>query len=263
MGAATVLLNHPRSKVEVINDLDSDLTCLMGMLSDREKGKVLYERFCKLEYSREYFDNAKKYQKLEYMGLSDVDRAVMVFLLITQSFNATRKSFSRSAYKDTFSYRKDVQFNIFYVYQRLHEVKVVNRDGIEILSEIANNSNAFAFVDPPYCHNLRGKGADNAYQCELPLSEQIKLLEVIQNAKCKIMLCGYRNMEGVDLYDRYLLPYGWRCYKLADVPKACQNKDVKDMAEEFIWVNYELPPIAKYVISMKEYSSLEDEEQGK
>ena len=58
-----------------------------------------------------------------------------------------------------------------------------------------------------------------------------------------------------DLYDIYLLPYGWKCYKLAEVVKACQGKN-KNMAEEFIWINYELPDSAKYVISMKEYSSL-------
>lgn len=71
------------------------------------------------------------------------------------------------------------------------------------------------------------------------------------------MLCGYKAKEGKDLYDIYLLPYGWKCYKLAEVVKACQGKN-KSMAEEFIWVNYELPESAKYVISMKEYNSMEE-----
>lgn len=70
------------------------------------------------------------------------------------------------------------------------------------------------------------------------------------------MLCGYKTETGTDLYDAYLLPYGWHCYKLADIVKACQTTKQKDIAQEFIWVNYELPEMAKYVISMKEYQSI-------
>ena len=39
------------------------------------------------------------------------------------------------------------------------------------------------------------------------------MLEYMQEAKCKIMLCGYYDSEkkGGDLYDR-LLEYGWKRY---------------------------------------------------
>ena len=71
------------------------------------------------------------------------------------------------------------------------------------------------------------------------------------------MLCGYKTEQGIDLYDRYLLPHGFKCYKLTDIVKACQvSREHKDMGHEFIWVNYELPENAKYVISMEEYNSL-------
>lgn len=86
------------------------------------------------------------------------------------------------------------------------------------------------------------------------------MLKTMRSARCKIMLCGYKTEKGVDLYDKYLLPYGWKCYKLADIVKACQvTKAKKDIAQEFIWVNYELPTSAKYVISLKEYNSLEED----
>ena len=37
-----------------------------------------------------------------------------------------------------------------------------------------------------------------------------------------------------------------------DVPKSCQTKKDRDMAEEFIWVNYELPHCARYKITLEE-----------
>lgn len=257
MGSAAVLLNHPRSELEVLNDLDSDLVHFMQVLADREKGKLLIDRLSKLWYGKGFFEDALTYKRNEFDGLDEVDKAVQIFTLITQSFNCTRKSHSAKAYKDTASYRSDILFHLPKVHERLENVRIRNMNGIDLLGKIANNPDAFAFVDPPYRKELRGVGADKAYACELPHEEQIRLLTTIQKAKCKIMLCGYRSEGSVDLYDSYLLSHGWKCYKLADVVKACQKSNGhKDMAEEFVWVNYELPYHAKFVISLREYSSL-------
>lgn len=257
MGSAALLLNHPRSELEVINDLDKDLVHFMKTLADRDKGKVLVDRLCQLWYGKWRFNDAMECKKRNYRGMDEIDKAVEIFALITQSFNATRKDFSAKAYKDTNAYREDIRFHIPQVYERLKNVRVLNVNGIDLIAKVADNPNAFVFADPPYRHALRGVGADKSYACELPHSEQIRLLKTIREAKCKIMLCGYRTERGIDLYDRYLLPYGWKCYKLADVVKACQvSKKHKDIGYEFIWVNYELPDSAKYVVSMKEYSSL-------
>lgn len=260
MGSAAVLLNHPRSQLEVINDLDADLVHFMRILSDREKGKVLVERLCRLWYGKTEFQEALDCKKRNFIGMDEIDKAVEIFTLITQSFNTTRQSFANKAFEDTNAYRTDIQFHIPKVYERLENVRIKNMNGIDLLGKIADNPNAFAFVDPPYRHELRGVDANRAYACELPHREQIRLLKTIREAKCKIMLCGYRCENGVDLYDRYLLPYGWKCYKLTDIVKACQvSKIHRDMGYEFIWVNYELPDNAKYVISMKEYNSLTGE----
>lgn len=256
MGSGAVLLNHARSQLEVLNDLDADLVHFMKTLADREKGKVLVERLCKLYYGKTDFEEAKACKKRKYRGMDEVDKAVSIFTLITQSFNNTRVSFANKAYEDTRVYREDIQFHIPKVYERLENVHVKNMNGIDLLARIADNENAFAFVDPPYRKELRGVGADKVYASELPHCEQIRLLKTIRGAKCKIMLCGYRSEKGIDLYDRYLLPYGWRCYKLVELVKASQTIEHKDMGHEFIWVNYELPPSAKYVISMKEYRSI-------
>lgn len=255
MGASSVLLNHPRSSKEVINDLDSDLVCFMRTLADREKGKELTKQLESLEFSEDTFKKAKLCEKDGFLGLSDIERAVMVFIIISQSRNATRKSFGKGAYYDTYAYQSDIRRNIFQVYERLKNVEILEENGIGLLQTIVGDENAFAFVDPPYCHELRGKGATNIYKSELPQEEQIRLLETIRHAKCKILLCGYKSETGVDFYDSYLLPYGWHCYKLAELTKSCQNKAHRDKGKEFIWVNYKLPERARYMISLQEYRS--------
>ena len=252
MGSASVLLNHPRSELEVINDLDKELVHFMKTLADREKGKLLADKLCKQSFLKSNFDEAMEYRKKKYKGLNDIEKAVMIYRTITMSFNCTRKSFSKKVFNSTSDYRNDIQLHIPKVYERLRDVHVLNMNGIDLLEKIKDRSSAFAFVDPPYRKELRGVGADKAYACELPHSEQIRLLKTIREAKCKIMLCGYKNESGHDLYDTYLLPCEWKSYRLKDVVKACQvSSESKDMAEEYIWVNYELPSYAKYVISMQ------------
>ena len=255
MGSAAVLLNHPQSRLEVINDLDPDIYHFMKTLADREKGKILIKRLWRLWYGKEFFEEALCYRNNNYEGLDDIDKAVMIYILITQSFNCTRKSFSNGGFRNTSEYRDDIQFNLPKVYERLRDVRVRNMDGIDLLAKIAPHEPMFAFVDPPYRAELRGRNADKAYACELPHKQQVRLLQTIQKAKCKIMLCGYRSESGMDLYDNYLLPHGYKCYKLMDIVKACQNTKSKDIGHEFIWVNYELPEAAKYVISLKEYGT--------
>lgn len=253
MGSAAVLLNHPRSRLEVINDLDPDIYHFMKTLADRENGRALIERLWRAWYGRSFFAEALHSKQTNYEGLDDVEKAAMIYILITQSFNCTRKSFSNGGYRSTSDYRDDIQFNLPQVHERLKDVRIRNMDGIDLLAGIASHKSAFAFVDPPYRKELRGKNADRAYACELPHEQQVRLLETIQNAECRIMLCGYRSKKGLDLYDSYLLPHGYKCYKLMDIVKACQNTENKDMAQEFIWVNYRLPDNAKYVINLKEY----------
>lgn len=253
MGSAAVLLNHPQSRLEVINDLDPDIYHFMKTLADREKGRALIRRLWGAWYGRGFFEEALQYKQNNYEGLEDVEKAAMIYMLITQSFNCTRKSFSNGGFRNTSDYRDDIQFNLPQVHERLRDVRIRNMDGIDLLAKIAYHESAFAFVDPPYRKELRGRNADRAYVCELPHKQQVRLLKTIQNARCKIMLCGYREEEGIDLYDSYLLPYGYKCYKLVDIVKACQSTEIKDVGHEFIWVNYKLPEHARYVINLKEY----------
>ena len=256
MGSASLLLNHARSEVEIINDKDSELVHFMRMLADTTQTKSLFFRLNNLKFGKEVFEKALQHHKNGCLGLKATERAVNFYTLVTQSFHCGRKSFSVKAYKDTRAYQEDINFYLPKVQKRLQGVTIKNMDGIELLKELVENENVFAFVDPPYRPSLRGKGARNIYGCEMSEEDHIRLLETIQNAKCKIALCGYRSPEGVDVYDQYLLPHGWKCYLLKKVGSVCKAKSGKTMVDEYIWVNYELPKFASFVMSMKEYNSL-------
>ena len=135
------------------------------------------------------------------------------------------------------------------VTERYQGVDIRCQDGVELIREAKDKEDAFVFADPPYLLNLRGN--KKIYDNEMGEKEHIQMLEYMHEAKCKIMLCGYYDSEkkGGDLYDR-LLEYGWKRYKLADLVQSCSNQKKKGIGEEFIWVNYELPPQARFYIRM-------------
>lgn len=254
-GAGSLTLNHGQSKVEIINDFDEDISNLHKIMADPVKGDDFLEKALSLQHDLDSFNEAKRAWKDGFKGFDEMDRAVSTFRLVSQSFNSTRESYRKNV--ETWKYQRELLNNLPLVRQRMKGMTVLNVDALELIRKYKDNRDAFLFLDPPYLHELRGKGADKAYKKEMSRRDHIELLKLIRQAKCKILLCCYRG-EKDDLYAKHLLGYGWRCYKLADTFKSCQNKEKgarKDRAEEIVWLNYELPEEAKRGMALKEYRS--------
>ncbi len=247
MGSAAVTLNKSRHEVEVINDLDRGLVKLYSLMADRDTGQELLERLLKLPYSESEFVRAKRAYANGFKNVDRFKQAELTFVLVTQSFNATRQTWRKGISQR--EYTHSLEKNLPEVYKRLQGVRVYNMDALALIGRVKDNPRTFLLLDPPYCHELRGRGALSVYAHEMDRRKQISLLELIRDAKCYILLCGYRAKNGHDLYDQYLLPCGWKHYKLADLIKACQTTKVKDVGEEWVWLNYDPPSISKYFIN--------------
>ena len=248
-GSAALCLNKSRAKIEVLSDLDYEIYCLHKTMSQKQEGKELCEKLIELEYSKEIFENARKAKIGGFAGMSEMEIAVNAFILISQSFNATRTHWRKGVKQK--DYTRRLRNNLPKVYERLQGVQVWNRNCIEVLKEkdIGGNPDAFVFLDVPYRWSLRGKGATNVYGAEMDDEAHIALLKVLQTCKCKVILCGYMETEGEVLYDSYLQPYGWRCLRIASLPKSSQSgKKKRNRGEEFVWLNYEPPAFARYFI---------------
>jgi DNA adenine methylase len=248
-GSCAVTLNKATLPIEVVNDLDGDLVNFWRILADREQGAELVERLLKLYCSPREFVRAKIARQNHWRGMGEMTRAVLTFVLISQSFNAERLNY-RSGVSQA-DYRDSNLFHLPQVYERMQGVKVTNLNATTILDRMRNTPEAFIYADLPYLHNLRTKGACSVYGKEMKLKEHVAFLETARNAKCAVMICGYRNEQGFDLYDSMLLGHGkWRHLLLAELPKSCQSKAQRDTAREWVWINYDPPAYAKYNIDL-------------
>ena len=254
MGSAAVTLNSPRRPVELLSDLDDDLVHLFQLMAHPVDGAELLDRLLHLDYSESEFARAKRAQKNGYRGIDKFRRAEMIFILITQSFNATRQSFRRRGMSQR-DYTDLNARNLPFVHERLQGVRVRKVDCVDVVDKVRDNPHAFVLLDVPYRWELRAEGSRNIYGYEMDKAHHLRLLETCKGVKCCIMLCGYRQTDGHDLYDETLgvgQPGSpWRHYTLAELTKTCQTKKARDVAVETIWVNYPLPPAARYYINTK------------
>lgn len=249
-GSGALTLNYDNGGMQLINEKDKDIYSLWEVVKDRELGRELRERLLGVEYSKERFMEAKGHEVDGFQGLDKVGKAVEMFVLLTQSFNSLMGGYSN---KDAATYKEANATNMARVYRRMEGIEISNRDGIEMACGEAWEGSDFVFLDPPYRHKHRGKGADKAYRCELSDDEHEKLLLGVKDAGCKVMLCGYRDRNGdEELYDRILgesRVSEWKCYLLKNI---CKPNRGGERAKEYVWVNYELPKIAGIVINTKD-----------
>ena len=252
MGSAAVTLNSPRHQVELLTDMDEELVYLFSIMADRTDGANLLDRLLETQYSESEFVRAQRAFQNGYQGIEPIRKAEMIFIRITQSFNSVRQSFRRRGMSQRDYSDLNIR-NLPLVYERLQGVHVRRMDCVDVVERVRDNPTAYIYLDVPYLWELRAEGARNIYGYEMSRSQHIRLLETCKTAKSCIMLCGYKNTTGQDLYDT-VLGVGqpdspWRSYTLAELAKTCQTKEKRDVAIETIWVNYPLPPAAQFYIN--------------
>ncbi|MBE2274543.1 MAG: DNA adenine methylase [Flavobacteriales bacterium] len=90
-----------------------------------------------------------------------------------------------------------------------------------------NLDNVVFYCDPPYLKSTR-KSQDNRYRFEWTDEQHIEFLEIISEAKSKVMVSHYPS----ELYDTFL--GGWRKIEF-------QSQKRHGLATECLWMNYPEP----------------------
>lgn len=242
IGGGSVTFNRRKAACctkELINDYDGTIANFYMVLKG-EKGSQLIEELVSRGIDEGIFEEASNYVYYHSEFLGNFKLALSTYIEIAGSFSAMRKNYARGRREST--YIRAIQNNLHQIRERLLSgIEVKNEDALDILREIKDDENAMVYLDPPYLMELRnGEG----YRCEMYGLEQLRMLGILQKCKCRVLLSGYRNEYGENLYDSYLIPYGYRVYRLCEVIKSCQSGAEKSKGIEYIWCNYDLPETA-------------------
>ncbi len=234
-GSGAVLFAKPRSKAEVVNDLDGNVVNFFRVCRDapEELARALYLTPCsRSEYEEIQEIHAGQPMNMTGQPLEDARRFAIRCIQGAGTRIGQRtgwKKETNSIVSNTarsWSYLPD---KIAPVAERLRGVAIENMDALELIQK-HNTSNTLLYCDPPYLGSTRG---GSIYRFEMRGEElHRKLLQVLMEHKGPVILSGYEN----DLYNKILLAAGW-------------NKDSKEAyvqggghRTETIWFNFEYEP---------------------
>ena len=172
-GAGWVYFGKEESKVEVINDIDSELVNLFKTIKYHSPE---IERLLQYEFSgRDIFEEYKNCS-IEY--LTEIHRAIRFLYLITQSFAGKGKVYGYGTTKKPSQHIfKEVLGEIR---ERLKNTYVENLSFEKIIDKY-DREHSFFFCDPPY---FETSGYDNKFGED----EHIILLDKLKKLKGKFLL---------------------------------------------------------------------------
>ena len=174
-GALSVLYTKDRSKVEVVNDINSDLINLHRAIRNNPQTLQMYLN--QMLISRELF-SAIKHRKIQ--ARNNIEKAAYYLFLITQSFGSKGEHFAmpKRGRKPKNIYR---DYSIFS--KRLKGVVIENLSFEDVISRYDNNDTLF-YLDPQYVateHYYKNTGG-------FGINEHEKLANILSNIKGKFIL---------------------------------------------------------------------------
>src|SRR5215831_2736222 len=155
-GGGSVLLNRPRSEIEVYNDLDRELVNLFTVVRDDESYLAFRRRVALIPYSRTEFERSLAFDECA----DPVDRAVSFYTVLNQSVSGKRLAgpgdWSRNRTINNADSWFSRQEGLVAVHERIKRVQLECRDGLDIIKEWDGPDTTF-YLDPPYILDTRGR----------------------------------------------------------------------------------------------------------
>lgn len=205
-GAASVLLRKPRSRAEILNDLDDDVCNLFRVVRDR--GQELARALELTPFSRTEYSNAR------YLAKDELERARR---LVVRSFMGFGSDSSRLYRNAGFRVRvagggqmpsaewENYPRALSVVISRLRGVVIENRSALEVITQY-DTPDTFFYCDPPYVKSTRSACSNgrHTYRYEMSDEEHAALAEALHKIKGMAIVSGYECPLYSKLYE------GWR-----------------------------------------------------
>jgi DNA adenine methylase len=241
-GSAVVLLNREPSEVEVLNDIDSEVTNFFQVL--RNRPDELIEKLYLTPFSREEFKRAIEAKNNK--NLDPVERARLFFIRaeqvrigLEQTATLGRwawcKYTSRSGMAGSVSRWVNRILALWAVAERLREVLIENDDAFNVIKRYDGERTLF-YLDPPYPHEVRGD--PRAYGFEMSEADHKRLATLLHSVKGKVALSGYKGPLLERLYSDWT--------RIDAPPRTIHS--VKEPRQESLYINYSLDEIGTEVV---------------
>ena len=224
LGSGAVFLNKEPAYNEILNDIDDDIYNFFKVA--REQSEELCRLIETTPYSRTEYTTV--FVKSEKEALS-IERARRFAVKCWQGFGCgnTYKTGYRRGIGDTSPNPAKAWAKlpeaIQFAAERLKNAQIEQVDALKLIKDM-HGENTFIYIDPPYMKDTRKK--KNQYNHEMTDEQHVKLLQIVKESDCKIMISAYEN----ELYNECLK--GWK-KEYKSTTSECSRKRT-----EVIYMNY-------------------------
>lgn len=192
-GGGSVFFYKPKSKVNILNDLDEDVILVYEIIRDR-----VDEMIELLSTFREPSKEAHSYYKHEYKPTNDLERAVRWYYLNRISYSGIMKFENMYfGYGEKYSMRpENWPRQLLKNSAKLQGVELSSRTAIDVIDNLPDGS--LAFVDPPYFN----ADQDKFYTKYFSRQDHLDLVECIRRNKDRLkFFITYDNCDEIrELY---------------------------------------------------------------
>ena len=262
-GSASVLLNKPRHKTEIYNDISNSLCTMFRVLSSSDKADKFMICLYELEVNETVFQECKEYKHIEDKHLehnyskyshlnkitdSELRLAVATYFIYTNSRNCVGVQYNPK-YETRDKYLNHIS-KLNYAINRLRNVYVVSTPKhFREFKQYLDNPKVLMYCDPPYLRDTNAKSDENYapgkhYSFNLTLQEHIELLKMIQLCKAKIIISNYIDCDKI--YPQYLEEgkelstenlKRFKSFKRIEIPTITTLSGKRENRVEVLWTN--------------------------
>ena len=196
-GAAALLLNKPPSRIEVYNDLDSELVNLFEVI--RDDVDAFLKRADFLLYSRELYRRWADDLEQGMTPRDPVDRAVRFWYVIRSAFGAHPGkgwAFQKVKPRNSPAVMQNALANIRAIHERLKTVEIDHVD-FRVCIKNRDAPSTFLYVDPPYLETEQYRAGD------FTLEDHRDLAQILRDAQSKWLMTAGDHPEIRQLYSRF------------------------------------------------------------
>ena len=229
-GMLGILLSRPRAKIEIVNDLDSNLVNWWECVRDNpdELAQLVHHT----PRSREIFTEAIGKLQTETDKLK---KALWYHIVLSQSINQSTMKMTSGRWGIHYSgTAKTYDVELFAdLADRLRYTQIENRDATKVLERASLEDSFVIYCDPPYYTSDMSPYVDNKN------FDKDKFTELFKAQKSDVAISGYSNEWDHLGWVRTTHKSRLHLLQTPDTNKGLNNTDEVREREEVLWTNFE------------------------
>lgn len=206
-GSAAVLMQKPRARMEIYNDVDDDVVNLFQVLRDGAKANELWRLLVLTPHARAELANA-----FEPAPEADaVERARRLLVRSWQGYGSDGAHGRRTGLRNSTTSNQAPAVSwagypaeIPAFAERMAGVLIEKLPALQLLTRYDNPDTLF-YLDPPYMPATRRAAGKHRYKHEMSPRQHVALLKAAAKCRAHVLISGYQH----PLYTKHLA--AWKC----------------------------------------------------